>query len=308
MDITIAKNAVTRIGGKGLLLVQRYSPEILTGVGIIGLIGSGIWAAKKTLDLPEITEELDLKREYANSHSEEDLDWAKEHHQAFIRKAHFEAGREVVKLYILPVGLGVVSTSCILAGFGILRARNAALTATVVSLSEALNSYRERVANKIGEDEERELWLGAETIVAPDEDGRPMALTTINPKDNPYGRWFDEGSTQFSREPGYNARILLTEQNYFNDRLKARGYVFLNEVYKRLGLPESYEGQVVGWFFDKEHPLESPGDDYIDFRIMNPEDPGARDFINGWNKSVWLDFNVMGPILDRMPKNRELTS
>lgn len=304
MNIELIKQGVTRFGGKSLLTIQKYAPEILTGAGIIALSGAGVLAAKKTLELPEITNEIDIAREDNREQAAQDINYATTQYAGVNRHIFFKGSAEIVKLYAVPVLLGTGGVICILSAHGMLRRRNAALAATVVTLTEALDSYRKRVADKIGEDEERELWLNNEKIIVEDEDGRPMALHQINPQSNPYGRWFDEGSTQFSRDPGQNARTLLTEQNYFNDRLKSRGYVFLNEVYKRLGLPESREGQIVGWWYDPKNPDQPDADDFVDFRIMNPEDPAARDFINGWNKVVWLDFNVQGPILDHMPKSK----
>ena len=82
------------------------------------------------------------------------------------------------------------------------------------------------------------------------------------------------------------------QQNYANDMLHARGHVFLNEIYDRFDIPRTKAGQVVGWVLDKG------GDNYIDFGVFDGDNSKARDFVNGREGAVLLDFNVDGPIYD----------
>ena len=84
---------------------------------------------------------------------------------------------------------------------------------------------------------------------------------------------------------------LKAQQNSFNDLLRARGHVFLNEVYDGLGLERSQAGAVVGWVL-------GDGDNYVDFGIFDGDKPRARDFVNGLEASILLDFNVDGVIYD----------
>ena len=62
-----------------------------------------------------------------------------------------------------------------------------------------------------------------------------------------------------------------------------------------LGIPRSKAGQVVGWIYDEEN---SKGDNYVDFGIYDIHRQANRDFVNGYERAIWLDFNVDGPILD----------
>ena len=89
--------------------------------------------------------------------------------------------------------------------------------------------------------------------------------------------------------------FLKAEQNYANDRLRARGYLFLNEVYERLGIKQTKAGQIVGWVYDTKEPI---GDNYVDFGIYNTNIEKTRDFVNGYENVILLDFNVDGNILD----------
>jgi hypothetical protein len=101
----------------------------------------------------------------------------------------------------------------------------------------------------------------------------------------------------WSKVPGQNQMTLSNQQNWLNERLNARGYVFLNDVYKCLGFPATPAGQVTGWL-RRDH--EDSKDGYIDFGLMEIEEQGKRDFVNGFERSCWLDFNVDGVIFDKL--------
>ena len=89
--------------------------------------------------------------------------------------------------------------------------------------------------------------------------------------------------------------FLRARQNWFNDKLKADGYLFLNDVYDELGIPRTKPGQIVGWIYNENNPV---GDNYVDFGMYDVNYEPARDFINGHECNILLDFNVDGPILD----------
>ena len=88
--------------------------------------------------------------------------------------------------------------------------------------------------------------------------------------------------------------FLKQQQVYATDMLKQRGHLFLNDVYDMLGILHSQEGAVVGWIYDEENPI---GDNYVDFGIY---DERNADFVNGYERSILLDFNVDGYILDKI--------
>ena len=110
-----------------------------------------------------------------------------------------------------------------------------------------------------------------------------------------YARIFDNGSMGWTKDPEYNLMFLKLQQNQANDRLRAQGYLFLNDVYDMLGIPRTKAGQIVGWIYDKENPV---GDNFVDFGIYDIYNEKACDFVNGRERSIVLDFNVDGNILD----------
>ena len=90
-----------------------------------------------------------------------------------------------------------------------------------------------------------------------------------------------------------NLVFLKQQQNWANELLKTRGHLFLNEVYDMLGIERSKAGQVVGWVYDETNP---DCDNYVDFGIYDIYNERKRAFVNGWERSILLDFNVDGDI------------
>ena len=90
--------------------------------------------------------------------------------------------------------------------------------------------------------------------------------------------------------------FLRAEQQYANDLLMAHGRLYLNEVYDMLDIPRTKAGQVVGWVYDEKNPKS---DCYVDFGIYNVYRQANREFVNGYERSILLDFNVDGYILNR---------
>ena len=107
-----------------------------------------------------------------------------------------------------------------------------------------------------------------------------------------YARFFDDNSVYWRKDSEYNMNFLKIQQYYCDHLLRARGHLYLNEVYDVLGIPRTKEGAVVGWIYDEKNPI---GDNVVDFGIMNECN---SDFINGYKNTALLDFNVDGSILD----------
>ena len=90
--------------------------------------------------------------------------------------------------------------------------------------------------------------------------------------------------------------FLIQKQRYANDLLKSKGYLFLNDALEMIGADRTRAGQVVGWIYDEKNPN---GDNYVDFGIDNIYREASRRFVNGIERSVLLDFNVDGEILNK---------
>ena len=208
----------------------------------------------------------------------------------------------MAKLYAPAVILGTVSIAAILGGHNILRKRNIALAAAYTAVDKGFKEYRGRVIERFGEELDKELKYNIkakeieETVV--NEDGTETTVKkTVNVADpnttSIYARFFDDGCTGWTKDPEYNLMFLKDQQRYANDILKSRGHLFLNEVYDMLGIPRSTAGAVVGWIYDEKCPV---GDNFVDFGIYDLYDEKKRDFVNGYERTILLDFNVDGEI------------
>lgn len=200
---------------------------------------------------------------------------------------------DICKLYAPAVGLGVVSIACLTGSHHILTRRNAALGAAYAGMDKAFKEYRGRVANEIGVEREATLYQPTEKVEAINDEGKKTKVdVATGVGGSPYKVLFDEVNPNWNRASEYNHIFISAQQNYANDLLTARGYVFLNEVHDLLGVPRTKAGQVVGWV------KNGAGDNYIDFGVFRNDVAAGMRFASGDERSVWLDFNVDGVVLD----------
>ena len=291
---------------KTKLSIKKHSPEILVAAGIGTGIVAAIVACKQTIKANDIVAEArkslqnieNVKELAANN----EVEYTEENEQEDRKTIGMQVAVGMVKTYALPVGLGVLSITCILAGHHILKKRNVALAAAYSALSTDFMNYRKRVVDKYGKDVDFMLKNGLEKqivanqVVDPEtgevKETKEEVLTYEGDKLSQYARVFDEvGSTQWTPSADHNRAFLLMEQNYFNERIRTRGYIFLNEVYERLGFRPTKAGSVVGWVYQNA--------DYegIDFGIFTAHTQKAAEFLEGTEPSIILDFNVQGDIL-----------
>ena len=289
--------------------VQKHSPEILMGVGVVGVVTSTVMACRATMKLNDILEESketrDKIKEVENNPDYEDQ-YSPEDAKKDLTINYVQTGMKIVKLYAPAVVLGGASLGCLLASNDILRKRNAALSAAYMTVDKSFKEYRNRVTERFGEEVEKEIRYGIkaeqiETTVV-DEDGNETTVTdtikTIDPNlYSDYARFFDAASPCWQNDPEYNLMFLKAQQQYANDLLRAKGRLFLNDVYDMLGIEKTKAGQVVGWVYDRENPN---GDNFVDFGIYDMSKERVRAFVNGYETNILLDFNVDGNIWDLM--------
>lgn len=305
MSIKDISNRVTSKVGRQLLTTRKNSPALLFGVGVVGFATTVVLATRATLKVDEVLKEAEENNkkikeaeELSDKTDGEYTEEEKKRDQLLVRT---RAAVALGKLYAPAVGVGVLSIGCLSGSHMILSRRNAAITAAYAVLDKGFREYRGRVVNEYGQEKDREFRFGvAEREIAVDTD-EGVAVKTIRGIDQEglkkggsiYARFFDEYSKNWSKDPGYNQMFLQSQQNYANDKLKARGHVFLNEIYDMLGLERSKEGAVVGW-------VRGNGDDYIDFGVFRNDSYMGDLFVNGNERSVLLDFNVDGVIYDKI--------
>ncbi len=301
-------NTLTRTLGKTGLKLQKYSPEILVVTGIVGVVVSAVMACKATTKASEIVEDMNEKMDTIHDVSETAT--SEEYSEEDLKKdttiVYVQTGVKFLKLYGPSLALGALSIGCILASTHILKTRNLAIAAAYSAIDKGFKDYRGRVIERFGKDLDRELRynIKAKTIEenVVDENGEvnsvEKTVEVVNPNEHSvYAKCFDESCAGWSKDPEFNLMFIRRQQDYANEVLTKRGYIFLNEVYKMLGFQATKAGQIVGWFYDPENP-DHTGDNYVDFGIYDVHKEKNRDFVNGYERCIWLDFNVDGNILD----------
>lgn len=299
--------AISKVGGRGLLKVKKASPEILMVTGLVGIGGTIVLACKATLKADALINEHEEKKTRINDtwglvkEGEIPLDeYDEQDRKKDLAVTYVQTGVNFLKLYGPALTLGAFSVACILASSNIMKKRNVALAAAYKAVEEGFSSYRQRVIEEFGEEKDYmyKHGLRADTVVEEEvgEDGKTKKVKKTVLRNDPvgpsqYSKFFDESNVNWGKNAEYNLMFLKCQQNYFNDLLTIRGHVFLNEVYAALGFEHTSAGAVVGWVRDE-------GDGFIDFGIFDADDERARAFVNGYERSVRLDFNVCGVIYD----------
>lgn len=307
MNMNSIMTTLTRSLSRSGLKLRKHSPEILLVAGIVGAVTSAVMACKATLKANDIVEEsrtqidtiheVSENPEMAEKYSEED----KKKDLAIV---YTQTAVKFIKLYGPSVLLGVASLGCMVGSNRILNKRNVALAAAYATVDKGFKEYRGRVIERFGKEFDKELRYNIkaqefEKITVDDNGNETVRTETVDVADpnhySPYAIIFDDGNTGWDKDPELTKFFLIQQQNYANDLLKSRGHLFLNEVYDMLGAKRTKAGAQVGWVYDEKN---ASGDNFVDFGIFDINNPKARDFVNGYERVIILDFNVDGVILD----------
>ena len=304
-------NTVTRSIHKAGFQLKKHSPEILIVGGVIGTVTSAVMACKATTKLNGILEESKDQIDSihnAMEHPEElPQEYTEEDGKKDLAIVYTQTAVKLVKLYGPSIVLGGLSITAILTSNNILRKRNIALAAAYTAVDKSFKEYRGRVVERFGKDLDRELRYNIKAKEfeekVTNEDGTETTVKKTVEVVDPYGsyseyaKFYDDGCTGWCKDPELNLMFLRHQQDAANELLKAKGHLFLNEVYDMLGIPRTKAGQIVGWIYDEKNPN---GDNYIDFGIYDTNRETNRNFVNGYERTILLDFNVDGDILNLM--------
>ncbi len=205
--------------------ISRHSPEILTGIGIAGMVTTTILAVKAT---PKAIKLIEAEKQAKHVDALSPVDTVK----------------TVWKCYIPAAMTGVSSIACLIGSNAINAKRNAALT-TVYTLSEmARNEYKEKVIETIGEKKERTIKekVDAERIKRDPVSKKEVIITekgTTLCYDHVFGRYFKS-----------DIDIINRAMNKINREIVINMYASLNDFYAELGLSPVEMGYDLGWNID----------------------------------------------------------
>lgn len=203
--------------------VSKHSPEILTGIGIAGMVTSTVLAVKATPKALRICKEVD------ETHDEpKKLDYVK----------------ATWKCYIPAAITGTLSAACLIGASSVNLKRNAAL-ATAYQISQtALTEYKEKVVETVGEETEKVIREKVAEEKVKNNPIGPNEVIMIGGEDfycidSISGRCFKSNEVEIKRV-----------ENEINNRLLNYMYVSLNEFYTEIGLSHTAVGDEIGWNID----------------------------------------------------------
>ena len=205
--------------------VSKRSPEILTGIGIAGMITTTILAVKVTPKALILMEERKRNLEME-------------------KLTPIEIIKTTWKCYIPAAITGTVSIGCLIGASSVNARRNAAL-ATAYKLSEtALSEYRDKVVETIGEKKEQTIQ---EKIDKDHVDKNPVSKSEVIITEKGNTLCYDSISGRYFKS---DIEKIKKAVNELNRKMTYDIYVSLSEFYDELDLDHTLLSDDLGWSID----------------------------------------------------------
>lgn len=229
-------SAVNKMIKNVRLAAKKNSPQILTGIGIAGMITTAVMAVRATPKAMALIEERE------NEWLRENLDDVEASYKALPK---IEAVKACWKCYIPSMIVGGVSVACLVGASSVNLRRNAAL-ATAYSLSEsALKEYQEKVIEEIGEKKEEAV---RDRIAKDRIEKNPVSKNEVILTEKGTTLCYDMISGRYFKT---DIDKLRKAENDLNRQMRYDIYVSLNEFYDAIGLDPIKIGDNIGWNIDK---------------------------------------------------------
>lgn len=292
---------VSRAIGRTVLRTQTSAPTLLFVAGLTTAVTATVLACKATLRLEE---ELDhIEKDLVDADNPQitgPMNMSQDDYMRMKAQIYAKGAWSIAKLYAPAVGVGIVSVVCLTKSHGLLKQREAAAAAAVVSLQNFLEGYRGRVRKTLGEEEEQRIYYAATPVeLVEDTDKGPKKVYGSSPgQHSPYSVVFDDKNLNWQEADEYNRAFIRIQERRLTDKLREDGFLCLNQVYKRLGIVDTegrpYQteiGQSCGWFVG--HPKS---DDFVEIKILPYHD---------FQRTLLLDFNVAGMVTQMLRDVRQ---
>jgi hypothetical protein len=211
---------------KGIRMsISKHSPEILTGIGIAGMVTTTVMAVRAT---PKALILIEDKK------AENDVD----------KLTPVETIKATWTCYIPAAITGCLSIFCLIGASSVNARRNAAL-ATAYTLSEsALKEYQGKVIETIGEKKEQSV---RDAIAKDRIDKNPVSSREVIITEKGNTLCYDAISGRYFKS---DIDKLKKAENELNRRMRDEMYISLNEFYYEIGLNPTKIGDDLGWNID----------------------------------------------------------
>lgn len=227
------KEKVTKIFKDVRNGLSKHSPEILTGIGIAGMVTTVIFAVQAT---PKALQLIEEKKD--EEHKDE--------------LTALETVKVAWKPYVPAAVTGIVSVACLIGANSVHAKRNAALATAYQLSSTALSDYKEKLIETVGEKKEKAV---RDKIAQDKVDKDPIESTNVIISGSGKSLCYDPQFGQYFESTIDDIKRAVTELNY---RMINRGeeYVSLNDFYDELGIERIDVGEQLGWNMGRDGKIE----------------------------------------------------
>ena len=210
--------------------VQKHSPEILTGIGVAGMITTTVLAVKATPKALRLIEAAEQEKEEPT-----DL-------------TPIEIVKIAWKPYIPAVALGVCSTACIIGASSVNARRNAALATAYQLSTTALSDYKEKVIETIGEKKEQTV---RDKVAQKKVEETPSTKSEVVITGGGTVLFLEPVSMRYFKSDVQTVRKIVNDINY---RLTVgmEEYISLSEFYDEIGLSHTSTSDDIGWNLSRD--------------------------------------------------------
>lgn len=224
--------------------LTKYSPEILMGIGIAGMITTTVIAVKST---PKALSLMDKELKRQNKELADEAERNGEAMFAEIAKLKpIDVLRVTWKCYIPTVTIGAASIACLIGASSVHSKRNAIL-ATAYKLSEtAFSEYKEKVIETIGEKKEEVI---RDKVHKERMEKDPVSKNEVFITDSGETLCYDYNTGRYFKSDIEKIRRAI---NTLNKKMLLDGYVSLNEFYEEIGIARTSTGDRLGWNTDSD--------------------------------------------------------
>lgn len=211
-------------------ILTKHSPEILTGIGIAGMVASTVLAVQAT---PKAIKLIETERELTEANNEE--------------LTKIDKVKVCWKCYIPAAVTGVMSIACLIGASSVNAKRNAALTAAYTLSDSALREYRSKVIETIGEKKDKTV---KDKISEDQIKSNPVTKNEVYITDKGDSLCFEPISGRYFKS---DIDKIKKAENNLNKRIISDAFnsgVSLNDFYEEIGLPKTNMGENIGWSLD----------------------------------------------------------
>ncbi|MCM1578808.1 MAG: DUF6353 family protein [Ruminococcus sp.] len=206
--------------------VIKHCPEILTGMGIAGMLTAGVLAVKATPKAMELIEEKKAR---------------KGGEKLTVTETVSSAGL----CYLPSIATAAVSAACIIGASTVHNGRNAALAAAYALSEKTFTEYKDKVLETVGEKKDRDI---TDAISKDKMKEDPVTVSNVIFTNSGNTLCYDVISGRYFTSDIDKMKRAVNE---LNRRMRDEMFISLNELYVEIGLNPIPIGENVGWNIDK---------------------------------------------------------